>query len=90
MKFPNEDLVELAYDMAPDGYRVVSNILTDNSRWSLHYELIFEHGGKFWKTAYTKGHQDGEPFGDEPDMVKCREVEPYQETVTKYRAVTKV
>ena len=51
--------------------------VVDNSRWSIHHEIVFEHEGKFYKTWYSVGateYQDESPW-EYDDDVQCREVE---------------
>lgn len=72
-----------------DAGRIISNKIVDKSRWSVIYELIFELDGKYWQTGYSCGATEAQyeqPWEFE-DMVECVEVEPYEETVVKYRAV---
>ena len=73
---PEETMRQILYEDHPDT-EVVSNELYDSSRWSLHYNLIFSHEGKFYQTQYSYGateYQDVRPFEYEGD-VTCTEVE---------------
>jgi hypothetical protein len=72
-----------------NGAKVISNTLTDHSRWSLSYRLIFEMGGKLYETSYSRGateNQEERPFEYDKE-VKCAEVEAYDKTVTDWRPV---
>ena len=65
----------------------VENSVIDTSRWSTHYEFIFKHDGKVYRTYYKRGAtemQDEEPWEYE-DMVDCDEVKKVE--VTKYEWV---
>lgn len=48
----------------------------DSSRWSLHYEFIFKHEGKFYRAYYSVGateYQDETPWQYDKE-VECEEV----------------
>jgi len=64
---------------------LVDNI-TDNSRWSIYHEIVFEDKGKFYKTHYSVGateSQDERPWEYE-DNVECTEVELREVKVKKW------
>lgn len=66
----------------------VKDSVIDTDRWSTHYEFIFDHNGKVYRTYYKRGStemQDEQPWEFE-DMVDCHEVE--QVEVTKYEWVS--
>lgn len=60
-----------------DGVEVISDEITDNSRWSIHHELIFRWiDGMTYKTWYSVGAtemQDEYPWEYEKD-VECVQV----------------
>lgn len=60
------------------------NEVVDTSRWSIIYELIFEHDGKFWRTSYSVGATESqdESAWEYDSTVECVEVE-LKEVVTK-------
>ena len=92
MKFPKETLQDLLWEEDTDELIIVENTLYDTSRWSLHYELIFQHkpSGKFYATSYSCGateSQDERPFEYEGALIDCQEVEPAEVTKIEYHAV---
>ncbi len=87
MKFKKEDLIELTWGDGSDEFAVLSNELIDTTRWSTVHELVFEYGGKTYRTSYTRGAtecQDEQPFEYEPDEVECAEVRATTVEVVKY------
>ena len=67
----------------------VEDVITGRSRWSIHYRLVFGHGGKLYRTSYSIGAtemQDEQAF-EYRDEYECDEVEAYEKTVTAYRPV---
>jgi hypothetical protein len=82
MKFAKEWLQD-------DGGETVETKMTDRSRWSIHYERVFKHEGRFYRTRYSVGateSQDERPYEYEPDEIECVEVFPMQKLVTVYVA----
>ncbi len=68
---------------------ILRNVMSDQSRWSTSYDLVFLHEGKTYETYYSRGsteQQDEGPWENE-DEVECFEVEAYTKTVTDYRRV---
>lgn len=64
-------------------YSAVEDEIIDNSRWSIHHAIIFEHDGKFYRTYYSVGAtecQDEGPWEYE-DEVDCTEVTQKEVTV---------
>lgn len=93
MKFPKVALQDLLWEDDTDELVIVENNLYDTSRWSLQYELVFQHkpSGKFYSTCYSTGAtecQDESPFEYEGDLIDCQEVEPVEVTKIEYHAVT--
>lgn len=68
---------------------VVRDKITNNTRWEIWHELIFEYEGKLYRTEYSKGateFQETTPWENETN-VTCVLVEPYEKIVVDYRAV---
>jgi hypothetical protein len=89
-EFDKGMLTELADGHGSDGAVTVSDRHSHSGRWTEQRELVFEFDGRLYMVLYERGlteMQYQEPFEYEPDMIKAYEVEPYEETVTKYRAV---
>ena len=88
MKFSKEDLLELLYSGTTSRpMKIVENKITENTRWSVCFDLIFECDGKFYKTDYSKGateSQEESPFQYADEMIECDEVVPVQKTITVY------
>lgn len=93
VSFPTDLLKELAsleVDEEEQGYTVVQNQMYDTSRWSIHYQLIFEKDGRFFKAFYSCGateQQDESPFEYSGKEYDCLEVVPFIKTVTDYKPV---
>jgi len=89
--FPKEDLQALAWrEHDEDVYEVIMSEISDTSRWSVYYEMVFKFDGKFYVTYYSKGAtecQDESPYEYEPEEVLCIQVEPVEVTVTEYQPV---
>ena len=70
-------------------FTAVEDEIIDNSRWSIHHAIIFEHAGKFYRTCYSVGAtecQDESPWEYE-DEVDCTEVVQKEVTVTAWAPV---
>lgn len=92
MKFNKEDLCELVYQGEPEGFEVISREFSWNSRWSLHYEMVFKYEDKYYLTTYSVGateSQDESPYQYEPDEIECQEVVPVEVVTIKYKPVNK-
>ena len=93
MLFSKETLVDLAYhEYDETKFEILENEIQDSSRWSIHYNLIFKvlETGKIYETSYSVGateSQDESPFEYEDDEIEVTEVEPYEVTVIKYKAI---
>jgi len=93
MLFKKEILKELLWDEEyedekGDEYKTILNEINDTSRWSIHHKHIFSFKGKYYITYYSVGateQQDESPYEYDDDMIECDEVEPYEETIIKYR-----
>lgn len=76
LKLSAEEAKEiLSEDM--ENTEIVSDKITDTSRWLIHYELIFRYtDGKYYRTYYSVGateQQDEGPWEYEKE-VECYEV----------------
>jgi hypothetical protein len=83
MIFSKEFLIE-------EGGKTISNEIAGKSRWSIEYERIFEHEGKFYRTFYRMGateSQDESPYEYDEDQIECEEVFPHTETIVVYKTV---
>lgn len=68
----------------------VQRTITDHSRWSIHYEEIFEHEGKYYRTYYVIGAtemQDERPYEYDEDMIDCPEVQQVEKLMTVWEEV---
>jgi hypothetical protein len=55
----------------------VHSEMVNRSRWSIIYEAVFAHEGKFYKTSYRMGAtelQYESPYEYDSDEIECREV----------------
>jgi len=85
--FTKEFLQEVQYGCKGE---IVAEEITDISRWSIYYSLVFKYEGKFYETDYSVGAteiQDESPWQYAPDEIEVTEVEPYEKTVIDYRPV---
>ncbi|MCY8174897.1 MULTISPECIES: hypothetical protein [Bacillus] len=60
--------------------------ITDTSRWSVHYRIVFPYHGRFFETFYSKGATESQcesPWEYE-DQVDCYEVELKEMKVRKW------
>lgn len=72
------------------GGKTIREEIIDRSRWTVTYERIFEHEGRFYLTYYSVGSteiQDESPYEYDPDMISCTEVKPVEKVVTVYEPV---
>ena len=68
----------------------VQSTIVEHSRWSVHYEEIFEHEGKYYRTYYSVGateSQDEQPYEYDEDMIECQEVEQVKRYVSVWKDV---
>ena len=98
LKIDKELLVSIVWGGQPLDYEVVQNEIVEHTRWSVVHECIIKHkpSGKYYDASYSEGAtemQDESPFEyddvDENGCLELDEVEPYEVTVTKYKAVIK-
>lgn len=74
-------------DLLDEVHETVYDKIVGSSRWSLKYERVFTHDGRFYMTTYSVGateHQDEQAYEYEPDEIECPEVFPVEHTVTVY------
>lgn len=76
MLFSKESLRE-------EEHETVYEKIVDHTIWSVDYERVFKHDGKFYMTFYSVG-ADESPYEYEGDMIQCDEVFPVEKTVTVY------
>lgn len=64
-------------------YNAIEDKIVDNSRWSIHHEIIFEHEGKFYQAYYSVGATESQDEGpwEYDDEVDCTEVVQQEITV---------
>lgn len=90
-EFKKEDLINLAYgDYDDEVFDVIHNKIMDATRWSVVYEMVFKHQGKFYETSYSRGATEGQdesPYEHEGDMISVSEVAPREFTVIRYVGV---
>jgi hypothetical protein len=84
MKISKDEAIEIV-----DDNNYVDNRLTDADAGlsSATYTVVFERNGKFYQFEDVDDGGFGPDDDRFPEEVECTEVEPYQETVTKYRPV---
>lgn len=66
--------------------KLISNKITDMSRWSIHHEIIFRYENKLYKAYYSTAAtelQQEYPWEYE-DVVECIEVIPIEKTIIIY------
>ena len=69
------------------GGTTVYDKIIGHRRWSVDYERVFRHEGRFYRTVYSRGAtegQDEQPYQYGPDEIECQEVIPVQRLVTVY------
>jgi len=80
MKFNKDDL-------RFEKHETVYDKIIGKGRWSVHYERVFKHDGKFYATTYQMGATEGQderPYEYDDDEVECKEVFPVEKTITVY------
>lgn len=85
VKFSREFLME-ELDLP---YSALERNITDTSRWSIYYEIIFEYKGKFYRTSYGEGAtecQDERPWEYQKE-VECTEVHQVEKTVKVWEPI---
>lgn len=90
--FSKTELQLLVSEEETDNLLKIQDTLYDTSRWSVHYNLIFQDRTTelFYETQYSVGateYQDSWPFEDDGELIDCAQVEPVQVTVTHYKVI---
>jgi hypothetical protein len=83
MQFKVEDLIE-----GTDDLELVHEETIGTTRWLVHKQLVYNYKGSFWLWRRADGateYQDSDWSYE--DVVELQQVEPYQETITKYRPI---
>jgi len=91
MKFSRELLQHIAqnWNRPPNPIKIEDNII-DRSRWSVHYEMIFQVGDKFYRSWYRIGAtemQDESPYEYDEDEIECPEVHKVEKVVEVWEVV---
>lgn len=91
-EFPKQDLQDLVWEGDLDQYVKLVDEITDTSRWSVHYHLVFKYLGdnKYYSTTYARGateYQDEQPFEYADDLISCDEVKQVKKTIIDYEPV---
>lgn len=66
---------------------IISDEITDTSRWSVYHECIFKIGERYFRTDYSRGAtemQDEAPYEYDGDYIEVTEVVPKEVTVIQY------
>jgi len=80
LKLTREEGREIVYEES-DRFKVVTDEIVDNSRWSIQHTVIFKDTktGKYYSTYYSVGateQQDEEPFEYyDPELTEVHKVE---------------
>lgn len=85
-KFDRDFMLNKVLD-CPD--HLISDEITDHSRWAVGHTILFIDGGKFYRAYYRVGAtecQDETPWEYEEE-VECQEVRPVEKTVVVYEVV---
>lgn len=85
MKFTKETLEELELP-----WSAIERTHVGKSRWSDHYEIVFEHNGKHYRTSYSQGsteNQDERPWEYEKE-VDCEEVQQVEKVIKVWEPVS--
>ena len=85
MEFANpDDWEEYAYGMET----VVKEYVFDTDRWHQYLEkVVKDKQGTFWELSWKEGATENQDVYFEDGQHLAIEVEPYEMTVTKYRAI---
>lgn len=89
-RFAADELNDLELDWAnATGDPVVHVADMGSGRWYRYEQVVFKHDGQLWQIDRQRPLteiQENDPWNGE-DVVTATLVEPYEVTVTKYRAV---
>ena len=88
-QFDVDDIESVVFGYADDidGYELISERLSHTDRWFTWMVYVFKFGGKFWEVLWGVGSTEMQESPMWGDTVDATEVEAYEETVTKYRAI---
>ena len=81
MLFPKQFLID-------EEGETISDTIVGHRRWSVDYERIFRHEGRFFKTTYSVGATEGQderPYEYDPDEIECPEVFPTEVITIVYK-----
>ena len=88
-KFKRDYLVNklgLPYDEDRTLVKIILREISDQSRWSTHYRLVFKIANEYYETFYSEGStemQEEDPW-EYQDEVECTIVEPVEVKVIQY------
>ena len=72
-------------------YQTKVNKIYEHGRWLIKYTFVFwtSNDNKYWSTPYSIGATENQEQGpwDNMAIVTAIQVEPYDVTITKYKAV---
>lgn len=89
IELPRETMRSILYGDSDVG-AVISDEVTDNSRWSIYHDLFFTYEGKTYRTGYSIGAtemQDEFPWEYDSE-VECIEVHKVQRLVDVWEVVS--
>lgn len=93
--FTKEFLQSLANeDFDATKYKIIQNEICDTSRWSIHYDMIFQEldTDTYYSTSYSVGateSQDESPYEYDGDIIEVGVVVPVEYTAIRYISVPK-
>ena len=92
MKFKKTDLVAMLYDGDESVLKRIEGKITDTSRWSVNYSVIFQDvkTGKYYSSYYSEGAtemQEESAYEYDGKEIECSEV--VEETVKVKQWVSK-
>lgn len=88
IKIPKEEMLEILWGSQG---KVLRHKTVNNSRWSIHYKLIFQRNddGPIYRANYSVGateYQDERPWQDEKE-VECIEVKAVEKVIVDYEDI---
>lgn len=87
VKFPKELMQAVLWEEAGT---IISDRITDTSRWSIHHELIFKLEDATYRVHYSEGateSQDERPFEYDGPEIEVVEVSPVRKEVVVWEPV---
>ena len=92
IKVSTEDLLEVILGSTIDGLELMEKRYLYTGRWSISYSIVVKVDGRFGYTIYEEPateQQDVEcRFPRDSDVQILMEMEPFEETITRYRRKT--